>query len=174
MLLVVLSLLLMCGAEVPPLLPVALFSIDLSTVGTEQDKGTLLIWDNQTVSASLHAFAARNGMAALRATGNLEKIRAVYDGLYEPTAETAGGGGHHDEHFEYLQGLYRKYGHDLQRVRAEARDFRAALLAAQAVPDDEPAQLHDLEAELTYLRVRDAAPERVLEVRAASLRAAHH
>ena len=61
--------------------------------------------------------------------------------------------------WEHVRRLYERYGADLVPVRAEARAFVARLRAA-----GHAALLDDLEAEMTYLRVRDLRPWRVLDM----------
>ncbi len=53
---------------------------------------------------------------------------------------------------EHACALYRKYASDLATVIDEQRAFTA------------PKQLDDIEAELTYLRLRDLRPEKVMEL----------
>ncbi|HZE37491.1 MAG TPA: class I SAM-dependent methyltransferase [Stackebrandtia sp.] len=56
-----------------------------------------------------------------------------------------------------LLGWYDTYADDLRRVREEQREHRAARPTMRA-------QLDDLEAELTYLRIRNARPAHVVEI----------
>jgi predicted O-methyltransferase YrrM len=58
---------------------------------------------------------------------------------------------------EYVSRLYRTHGPDLGRVIEQQRRFRAATPAMTP-------QLDDVEAEITYLLLRDARPERVMEL----------
>ncbi|MER6945966.1 class I SAM-dependent methyltransferase [Nonomuraea sp. NPDC000554] len=53
--------------------------------------------------------------------------------------------------------LYEKYAGDLRRARSEQRELRAAIPGFVA-------QLDDIEAEITYLLVREHRPETVLEI----------
>ena len=53
---------------------------------------------------------------------------------------------------EHACGLYRKYASDLATVIDEQRGFTA------------PKQLDDIEAELTYLRLRELRPAKVMEL----------
>lgn len=53
--------------------------------------------------------------------------------------------------------LYRKYADDLRQVRAQQRRHRAA-------NPDMRVQLDDLEAEITYLRLREQRPREVVEI----------
>ncbi|WP_254125310.1 class I SAM-dependent methyltransferase [Amycolatopsis sp. CA-230715] len=59
--------------------------------------------------------------------------------------------------FDFVADLYRKYADDLRAVREEQRALRAANTSVKA-------QLDDLEAEITYLLVRDRRPEVVVEI----------
>lgn len=58
---------------------------------------------------------------------------------------------------EHVSSLYRKYTGDLAAVIAQQRRFR------EATPSMTP-QLDDLEAEITYLLLRDARPAQVMEL----------
>ena len=57
----------------------------------------------------------------------------------------------------HVESLYRKYEHDLRRVRDEQRALRHG-------PPVLKAQLDDLEAEITYLLIRDTRPAVVVEI----------
>ncbi|BAL93195.1 hypothetical protein AMIS_79750 [Actinoplanes missouriensis 431] len=58
---------------------------------------------------------------------------------------------------EYVESLYRKYEADLRTVRDEQRRLRHGTPPLKA-------QLDDLEAEITYLLVRDTRPEVIVEI----------
>ena len=58
---------------------------------------------------------------------------------------------------DHIIGLYRTYAHDLDRVREQQRKLLAP-------PTSLKAQLDDLEAEITYLLLREARPETVVEI----------
>ncbi|WP_338899880.1 class I SAM-dependent methyltransferase [Streptomyces sp. TG1A-60] len=58
---------------------------------------------------------------------------------------------------DHIRHLYSTYAHDLDRVRERQR----ALLAP---PASMKAQLDDIEAEITYLLLREARPETVVEI----------
>lgn len=60
---------------------------------------------------------------------------------------------------EFLSELYVKYAAELREVRDSQRDFRTAKSAG-----DFEAQLDDVEAELTYLQLRERAPKVVVEI----------
>lgn len=60
---------------------------------------------------------------------------------------------------EFLCELYVKYAAELREVRDSQRDFRTAKSAG-----DFEAQLDDVEAELTYLQLRERAPKVVVEI----------
>ncbi|MFI7075476.1 class I SAM-dependent methyltransferase [Micromonospora sediminicola] len=57
----------------------------------------------------------------------------------------------------HVESLYRTYEHDLRRVRDEQRALRHGNPSLKA-------QLDDLEAEITYLLVRDSRPSVVVEI----------
>jgi len=59
---------------------------------------------------------------------------------------------------EYVSALYRKYGTELATVIAQQREFLAASKGS-VTP-----QLDDLEAEITYLLVRELRPAQVVEI----------
>lgn len=59
--------------------------------------------------------------------------------------------------FAHVSGLYRTYADDLDRVRERQRKLLAPPLSMKA-------QLDDIEAEITYLLVREARPETVVEI----------
>lgn len=56
-----------------------------------------------------------------------------------------------------VSALYEKYADDLRAVRAEQRRLRAAIPGFRT-------QLDDIEAEITYLRVREHRPETLVEI----------
>ena len=58
---------------------------------------------------------------------------------------------------DHIIGLYRTYAHDLDRVREQQRKLLAP-------PTSLEAQLDDIEAEITYLLLREARPETVVEI----------
>ncbi len=62
-----------------------------------------------------------------------------------------------DLDLDHISGLYRTYAKDLDRARERQR----ALLAP---PTSMKAQLDDIEAEITYLLLREARPETVVEI----------
>ncbi|MFE0251384.1 class I SAM-dependent methyltransferase [Streptomyces sp. NPDC059010] len=58
---------------------------------------------------------------------------------------------------DHVTGLYRTYGDDLDRVREKQRRLLAP-------PQSMQAQLDDIEAEITYLLLRESRPETVVEI----------
>ncbi|MDT7710577.1 MAG: hypothetical protein QOG20_6184 [Pseudonocardiales bacterium] len=62
------------------------------------------------------------------------------------------------DQLEFVSGLYRKYGSDLAAVIEQQREFHAAN-RARMTP-----QLDDIEAEVTYLRLRELRPDKVMEL----------
>ncbi|NUP20278.1 MAG: class I SAM-dependent methyltransferase [Streptomyces sp.] len=58
---------------------------------------------------------------------------------------------------DHITGLYRTYGDDLDRVREKQRRLLAP-------PQSMKAQLDDIEAEITYLLLRESRPETVVEI----------
>lgn len=58
---------------------------------------------------------------------------------------------------DHVVSLYRTYAHDLDRVREKQRELLAP-------PTSMKAQLDDIEAEITYLVLREARPETVVEI----------
>ncbi|WP_405652005.1 class I SAM-dependent methyltransferase [Streptomyces sp. NBC_00019] len=58
---------------------------------------------------------------------------------------------------DHIIGLYRAYAHDLDRVREKQRKLLAPPISLKA-------QLDDIEAEITYLLLREARPETVVEI----------
>jgi predicted O-methyltransferase YrrM len=64
-----------------------------------------------------------------------------------------------DQHIDidHIVRLYRTYAHDLDRVREKQRELLAP-------PTSLKAQLDDIEAEITYLLLREARPETVVEI----------
>ncbi|KOU56667.1 methyltransferase [Streptomyces sp. MMG1533] len=59
--------------------------------------------------------------------------------------------------FDHISSLYRTYADDLDRVREKQRKLLAP-------PTSMKAQLDDIEAEITYLLLRDTRPETVVEI----------
>ena len=72
-----------------------------------------------------------------------------------------------DEHVDalgYLMGQYQKYRDDLLRLRADAKRFRVGLMEQVADTGLLPDGFADLEAEITYMRIRELRPEKVMEL----------
>lgn len=64
---------------------------------------------------------------------------------------------HQQINFDYVSHLYRTYASDLEQVREQQRKLLTP-------PASMKAQLDDIEAEITYLLLRDSRPETVVEI----------
>jgi predicted O-methyltransferase YrrM len=67
------------------------------------------------------------------------------------------------EHLQNIVGLYEKYRHDLVAVQEEQLTLFSTRKEAGLIP-----QLCDIEAEITYLRIRESKPAVVVEISPAS------
>ena len=138
--------------------PLVLLAVETGwRTGLAPRGGIPLYVPDRGVEAYLHAWGARSGLdIVLHSGGSLSNmLLALSRATKQPWAMAP----EEREAWIHIRTLYERYAHDLAKVRTAARAF-AGELAARG----HTGLLSDLEAEMTYLRVRELRPRRVLEL----------